>query len=381
MTNEVVVVLEHRFYRVGETVYTALSFPYSYWEEYLGFFDQVKVVARVKPVLKVEEGFVKASGENVIFRDVPYYQGLRAFFAALPLLIFNLAAAVRDGEYFLLRSGNVSNLAFIFIFIFGKKYIREYPGNVKDGITGLMGKSLLYRAIANFSDFLARFQGRHARANSFVSEYCRSLYGSDRPSFVFSSFNSDEIGERKRCYEELRGSALSLVSVGRLEKEKGHFTLLEAMANIKRKGESVRLTLIGDGSDRERLEGYAMDNAIDVIFLGSVTERKRLFNIVLSSDAFVIPSMTEGMPRALLEAMALAMPCIGTNVGGIPEVLDEPCMCPPRDPDSLASKILEFKDVHLRRQYGERNCYFIASNYSNESLKTKRHKFWSMLYE
>lgn len=381
MTKEVIVVLEHRFYRVGDEVYTALSFPYSYWKEYLEFFDQVKVVARVKRVSQVREGFVKASGENVSFRDVPYYQGLAMFFIMLPFLIVNVARSVRVGQFFLLRSGNVANMAFFFIAISKKRYIREYPGSIKDGIVGMMGTSPLYRGIASFSDWLARLQGRYSRANSFVSDYCCSLYGSKRPSFVFSSFNSDEIKARKRTYGATTDSTLSLISVGRLEKEKGHLSLLEAMVEMKTKSEKVSLTLVGEGSDRARLERYAQDNRIDVTFLGSVTKREYLFQTVLTNDVFVIPSITEGMPRALLEAMALGMPCVGTRVGGVPEVLEESSMCPPNESGKLADNILKLKSTDLRKQYGERNYRFIAQYFSNDSLKEKRHQFWSMLYE
>ncbi|MGK0418235.1 MAG: hypothetical protein ACJAST_003346, partial [Halopseudomonas sp.] len=71
----VAVCLEHRFFRVGADVYTALSFPYDYWRNYLQYFDSVTVVARVKVVEKIESNFVLASGPGVTFSDMPYYVG------------------------------------------------------------------------------------------------------------------------------------------------------------------------------------------------------------------------------------------------------------------------------------------------------------------
>ncbi len=378
---KIAVCLEHRFYRVGDDVYTALSFPYPYWKDYLSFFDKVEVVARVKKVSKVEESFVRCSGEGVVFRDIPYYKGVKSFLINLPFLIVSVFNVVRDNDYFLLRSGNISNLAFVFIFLFGKRFIREYPGNIKDGIVGLMGAGLPYRLIASFSDWFARLQGRYSKANSFVSNYCRDLYGSERPGFVFSSFNSDEIKIKKKSYENSNGHSISLVSVGRLEREKGHYILLLALFELRTRGIDVNLTLIGDGSDRERLERYANENQLDVDFLGGITERNTLFQTVVSNDIFVIPSLTEGMPRALLEAMAMGLPCIGSDVGGIPEVLETESMAVPGDSYDLANKIVAMAGVNVRRENAERNRKFIFECYSNASLIKKRHDFWGMLYE
>ncbi|MCH8544994.1 MAG: glycosyltransferase family 4 protein [Alcanivorax sp.] len=378
---KVSVCLEHRFYRVGHDVYTALNFPYSYWREYLDFFDQVNVVARVKHVKKVEEGFVKASGDMVFFDDVPYYHGFKSFIITLPLLLLHLGKVVSREDFFLLRSGNVSNIAFIFIILFRKKFISEYPGNVKEGIIGLVGDSISLRFIANLSDWFSRLQGRCSRANSFVSEYCRSLYGSSRPSFVFSSFNSDEINFRKGAYLEAFPRKLSLVSVGRLEREKGHYVLLQALSEMRERGVPTSLTLIGDGGDRLRLEKYVSSEEIDVHFLGVLTDRDKLFSAVISGDVFVIPSLTEGMPRALLEAMAMGMPCVGSNVGGIPEVLSGDCMVVPGDAHELADTLSSFCDPELRRQHGERNHKVIHEKFSNDALKERRHHFWSKLYD
>lgn len=186
----VAVVLEHRFYRVGGDVYTALSFPYDYWQEYLQYFDEVNVVARVKEVPEVLPNFVKSSGKFVTFTDVPYYQGPKQFFMTLPLLVWTLAKAAKGNKAFVLRSGNITNLIFFFILIYQRGYLREYPGNIKEGIKGFSGESPTIRLVASFSDWLAKLQGKFSKANGFVSDYCQGIYGSDKPSYVFSSFNS-----------------------------------------------------------------------------------------------------------------------------------------------------------------------------------------------
>jgi len=376
----VAVVLEHRFYRVGDDVYTALSFPYDYWQEYLQYFDEVNVVARVKEVPEVLPNFVKASGNFVNFTDVPYYQGPKEFFKNLPFLIWTLAKTAKGNRAFVLRSGNITNLIFFFILIYQRGYLREYPGNIKEGIKGFSGESPIIKLVAWFSDWFAKLQGKFSKANGFVSDYCQGIYGSDKPGYVFSSFNSDEIKTKKSDYSLSKGGVVQLVSVGRLEAEKGHWNLLDAMRILTERGEPVRLTLIGGGGELPKLQEKAASFELDVEFCGALTDRKELFSRVANSDVFVIPSLTEGMPRALLEAMAIGLPCVGTRVGGIPEVLAKHDMVTPGDPDELAAAITRFRDPEIRAARGLRNRKLITEHFGNSALREKRRMFWGNLY-
>lgn len=372
----VAVCLEHRFYQVGNDFYTKLSFPYYYWQDYLTYFDYVTIVARAKKVSKVEEGMVLVNGENVDFYPLPYYIGVKQFVLKLPSLLPSLYKASSNNSYFLLRSGNATNILFFILFASRKPFIREYPGNIEEGIIGFAGNRMSIRFLAKFLNKLAKFQARSSKANSFVSEYCRELYGSNKPSVVFSSFKSSEISIEKFNYAIQ--DKVRLVSMGRLEGEKGHINLLKAINDLS----NVHLHLIGDGSQRENLYNYALENNIDVTFHGTLTDRHQIFSIIHDSDIFVIPSFTEGMPRALLEAMTIGLPCIGSNVGGIPEVLEVDALYDSKDTKQLSERINSLIDSqHKRELMGTRNRDFVASNYSDEALSKKKHMFWSKLYE
>lgn len=377
---KITVSLEHRFYRCGDKVYTKLAFPYGYWRQYLRYFDAVNVVARVESVSKVDSTMVRADGGSVVFLDVPYYVGPKAFFFKLPQLLKATFLYVKSNKHFLLRSGNVSNLMFLFIFVFRRPYLREFPGDIKKGVAGYSGKSPLILFLAWALDSFARFQARCSKANSFVSYATKSLYQSSRPSFVFSSFDLSEIEIRKKDYS--LSDVFKIVSLGRLENEKGHMDLLKAIKIINGKGVKVALTLIGDGSASSQLRDFSKGNQVECEFLGAVTDRNYIFTTLVDSDLFVLPSHTEGMPRALLEAMALGLPCIGTNVGGVPEVLEEECMVDPESPIELSKLILLFSgDKILRQNAGLRNANFIQKKYSLESSKNMQTNFWSKVYE
>jgi len=103
--------------------------------------------------------------------------------------------------------------------------------------------------------------------------------------------------------------------VGRLEEQKNPLALLEAV-----KGLDVELSIIGNGSLGERLREEARRENLAVNFLGNVPHRE-LSEIFNRSALFVLPSLYEGHPKTLLEAMACGLPVVGTDVSGIREII------------------------------------------------------------
>src|SRR5204862_6586731 len=106
-------------------------------------------------------------------------------------------------------------------------------------------------------------------------------------------------------------------------------------------GLRVHLTLIGDGRLRPRFEILARRFGIDqlVTFKGSIPWGKGVFEMLDQADLFLFCSLSEGLGKALLEAMARGLPAIGSAVGGIPELLFPEALVPPADAESLARKI------------------------------------------
>ena len=168
-TRQVAVSLEHRFFRFNGEVYTRLSFPYQYWQDYLTYFDEVVIVARVEEVSNVDSAFQKVSGPGVKVFDFPYYVGPYQLLKVLPKIILRSRQVAKCYDFFLLRSGNVTNFVWLFAFLYKKKYLREFPGNIKEGVAGVAGRGLVSRVLASFLDSFARLQGRYSCANSFVS--------------------------------------------------------------------------------------------------------------------------------------------------------------------------------------------------------------------
>ncbi|MEM1431134.1 MAG: glycosyltransferase family 4 protein [Pseudomonadota bacterium] len=129
-----------------------------------------------------------------------------------------------------------------------------------------------------------------------------------------------------------------LVFVGRLTAIKGVFVLLDAIAEADRAG--LHLTLIGDGPDRAALEAHATALGIDVAFLGYRSQAD-VAAALTEADALVLPSLAEGVPVVLMEAMASARPVIATQVGGVAELVapEAGLLVPAGDTDALAQAV------------------------------------------
>jgi glycosyltransferase involved in cell wall biosynthesis len=119
-------------------------------------------------------------------------------------------------------------------------------------------------------------------------------------------------------------AVLRMVSVGRISPEKGYFGLLEALAYLADKGEAFSLTVVGDGPALGALRAQVeeLDLADRITFTGALDEPGALSQIA-TADVFVFPSLMEGLPVVLMEAMALGKAVIASRVAGIPELVED----------------------------------------------------------
>ena len=136
--------------------------------------------------------------------------------------------------------------------------------------------------------------------------------------------------------------------VGRLELEKGHPTLLEAWPLVLEACPSAYLLIVGEGSRLDALHDIARGQGIErhVVFTG---RRDDIPAVTAAFDVAVLPSYREAQGLTILEAMALSRPVVASNVGGIPEMIEDGVsglLVPPRDPPALAGAIVRLLQDH-----------------------------------
>ncbi len=170
-------------------------------------------------------------------------------------------------------------------------------------------------------------------------------------------------------------AVVQIVCVGRLVPEKGHRLLLEAVTRMRDAELAVQATLVGDGVEREALQHYAASlNIEDRITFAGARSHAETAALLRTADIFVLPSFAEGIPVALMEAMALQIPCVSTTVAGISELIrhgQDGLLVAPSNVDALTQAItLLASDEHLRHRLGASararvmDCYNLPKNHA-----------------
>ena len=187
---------------------------------------------------------------------------------------------------------------------------------------------------------------------------------------------------RREIREELgiANDEVAIVKVANLTEKKNHELLIEAFAELNRQYESAKLVLVGQFADRhEILVKLAEELGISsrVIFTGP---RSDIPHVLMASDIFAMSSRFEGMPIALLEAMAYGLPAVCTAVGGVPDVIRDGTdgyVIPPGDAKTLAKKLgLLCTDDRLRREFGSKAAARIRSEFDIAEMVQRVEKIY-----
>lgn len=166
--------------------------------------------------------------------------------------------------------------------------------------------------------------------------------------------------EESRSKLNIKGSDIILLFVGGLRSIKGVRYLVESMSIIKQESGNVRLLIIGDGKERQDLEKLATKlNLNECIHFVRQVPNEVIPEYMISSDLFILPSLSEGFPVTVLEAMAAGLPIVITRVGGMPEIVREGengFLVEPKNPGHIAEKVrLLLEDNELRWRISENN--------------------------
>jgi glycosyltransferase involved in cell wall biosynthesis len=175
-----------------------------------------------------------------------------------------------------------------------------------------------------------------------------TVYGEwpDQPAHVIPFFTSvleePHMDRARRAAPRPRSATPTVLFVGRLTRAKNVDVLLSAFAAVRRRRQRLRLVIVGDGPERARLEAQARTLGVeaDVTFSGGVSF-DRVIEHYEDSDVLVLASDTEGWPKAITEAMAFGLVCIGSDCGLVPRILGggRGIVVPPRDAAALAESL------------------------------------------
>ncbi|HKK21280.1 MAG TPA: glycosyltransferase family 4 protein [candidate division Zixibacteria bacterium] len=161
--------------------------------------------------------------------------------------------------------------------------------------------------------------------------------------------------------------SIVLISGGRFSEEKGQVYLVKAALQALKEQPNVRFVLFGDGPDLEKMRSLVRENSAEQKILCPGFERSLAAHLK-GADILVNPSLSEGLPNIVLEAMAVGVPVIATNVGGLPEIIENEVngfLVPARDINSLTECIVRLAiDMDERKKIADKAARTVSEKFS-----------------
>jgi glycosyltransferase involved in cell wall biosynthesis len=362
---------------------------YTFWTRYLEVFDSVRVAARVQDVLAAEPRWLRSDGPQVTFWPIPSYRGPLQYALRRGRIRCAAANSFRPGDAVILRVGSVLADALLprlrkarhpyAVEVVGDPWDTFSPGAVKHPLRAFFRRWVAYRL---------RVQCAGSGAAAYVTEEALQRRYPASPGSLMAGFSDVQLPPEAFVasprLDRPGHSGTVIITVGTLEQlYKSQDVLIDAVGQEVREGQNLRIVFVGDGQYRAPLQEQARKQGLGdrVRFLGWLPGGPAVRSELDAADLFALPSRQEGLPRAMVEAMARALPCVGSTVGGIPELLLAEDLVPPGDARALARKIREMLTTPGRMTRMSARNLEKARVYREEALAGRRRAFYRHVRE
>jgi glycosyltransferase involved in cell wall biosynthesis len=389
----VTVLSEVRFSRAPDNSVWADAAPYESWARYLDEFDGVTIVGREQLHATPRHSMTRVDGPGVELRGVPHYIGWKQFLWKWREVRKPLQMVIRRPGAIILRLGSLLALVIQRPLLksrrpYGVEVVGDPWDTFSSGAVDIPMRSVVRHVLSRSQRRLCT----EAAGAAYVTEkFLQSRYPCLRRQWAASDVSVDELGTFTTHYSSIeltpadfrmkprvfepRG-LLKVVTVGSLaQRYKGVDVLIRALERMAVLGHRCELTVIGDGRYLGELKALARTLKVVVRFRSHLL-RHEVMGELDRADVFVLASRTEGLPRALIEAMARGLPCIATRVGGIPELLDDRVLCAPGSAESLADRICALVTGRLDPSEHSLRNFRRAKDFREELLRPRRREFY-----
>lgn len=385
---KVLLLLEHHFFQDNNgEVWCERIVDYEYLSRYLTVFEEVYVAARVTMVNKINQPMKKASGKNVTFVCLPDCTGaveiLRKSYDIKRILKRQFCV-----DCIILRAPSpIALVAYSAIKALEKTIAIEFVMSADN----MLGRNTgLFRIGNKIIDAYFKKMCSDVEGVSYVTNYilqqkypCKYYINGSGFTEAYSSIDLTDDFYWKRNWKKCdKPEQIRIIHTGYMDNSrKGQDILIRAIAELKKRGLNVKLELIGDGRYRKQLEILVEQLEISEIveFSGLITEKQKIAERLKNAHLYVMPTKKEGLPRCIIEAMAVGLPVIASDVDGIPELIEPQYMIHKFDYLLYADKILELINNWEEMCRLSRKNYSIALNYKKEKLDIRRIRFYRNL--
>jgi phosphatidylinositol alpha-1,6-mannosyltransferase len=372
------VILEERFKRLPNgRIFSPGGFGNEFWYRYVHAFGRVVIVARVENTDESEESWAEVSLEDIEICPIEPYIGPFGILRKFLKVLISISKSMESLDGVIIRAPSALGMfAALTIRRIRLPFAVEVVGDPSDifafGIGGIF--SSVYRVV-----FVSKLKWLCTKADcvSYVTQW--ALQKRYPAKLGARTFAVPGVHAPKSIFAAAPRQALVvdepiIFCAASLEVPyKGVDVLLDALATMAL---PPRLNIAGEGRIRAKLEARAVRLGLNerVSFLGHLS-RDEVLKEMRRCTVYVQPSLTEGLPRAVIEAMATAAPVLASKVGGIPELLRPEDMVPPGNALALAALLENVLADPQRRRAMSIHSIKVAENYEVSVIEERRSRF------
>lgn len=354
---------------------------------YLKYYDELTVSTRVKDSEEEKgnyEGYKKVNGKNIKVNPIMNYKKISDGILKKKVIIKEIEKVIEGKDVVIIRLPSmIGNLACGVCKKKKIKYLIEMVACAWDGYNNHV--NIAGKIIAPYMFFQTRKRVKNAPKVLYVTEkflqkrYPTKGYQIACSDVILQKQEDKILQNRLLKIDNMKINKVNLCTVANVGlKYKGHKYVFKALRLINnRTNIKFEYYLAGNG-DNSKLKKLAKKYNIEenVKFLGSINHDK-VFELFDKIDIYIQPSLQEGLPRALLEAMSRACPCIGSTAGGIPELLSKKSIFKKKDYKKLVKLLLTINNNTLKEE--AKHNFEQIKNFNIKKLEEKRKSFYSIV--
>lgn len=366
--------------------YTPGGLPETVWATYLDSFNEIVVATRCKHAEKIEDGkFSLSSCKGVSFKPINSYSTEESLILNFTKIRNEIIEVLNTTDCAIVRLPSVIGMIACYE---AKKMKKPCAVEVVACAWDSYWNhgSLMGKVMAPIMFYVNKYFIKNTSHAIYVSEnFLQKRYPTLGIQSSCSDVSIESISQEIQDNRSLRIDTISenrVVTfglIGSLNVDyKGHKTAFKALASIKGRIPAFKLRMLGSG-DKKRWEALGdrlgIKDSID--FCGTLPNGEPVLQWMDETDVYLIPSLQEGLPRALVEAMSRGCPALGANTGGIPELLPTDCLHKKKDWRKLSEDILHILESKEKlEEYSNQNL-IKSKAFKKDILLNRKIKFWS----
>ncbi|OFS62177.1 glycosyltransferase [Nosocomiicoccus sp. HMSC09A07] len=354
--------------------YFSTNFNYKMWQRYLGVYNELVIVSRVKQVKKKPEKMPLSSGENIYFNNINEYSSIKNFFKYYKKIEKKIEKTIEESDGVIIRLPSI--LGFMAAKICQKKNKSYCVEVVGASFEAFWYRGLYSKIVAIPAEIMQKKAIKNADVAIYITEkYLQKKYPNNNKSFYgVSNVTIDDLKDYKNELEERGSIRIGLVG-STFVKYKGHLCALRMLIELLEKGYKVKLSFVGQGPSeniKRQVKKLNLQNYVE--FKGTIKNREEMNKWYRSLDIYIQPSITEGQGRSIVEAVSNGIPTYASNVGGISDSVDNAYLFDKNDNYQLAQLIIKnIENPKIARENVKKNQEKI-SKYNKANIESKRNK-------